>query len=101
MATSTSLRLFVLGVLASMVGCTEPAGLNPGTSSTRASQPAPEVRANYVRTPAGWYHRSCVHEIEEGALVEKDGLVRRRDGTTYQIPKCLYPVYGARIKPGV
>jgi len=34
-----------------------------------------------------------VYEIEDGARVDKGGLVRRSNGTSYQITPCLYPVY--------
>lgn len=44
-----------------------------------------------MATPAGWYHKSCVHEIPNGARVSASGLVKRRDGTTFQIPACSHP----------
>jgi hypothetical protein len=50
--------------------------------------------ADYAATPAGYYHRSCVHEIPRGARVDSGGLVTRRDGSTYRIPKCEYPPFG-------
>ena len=49
--------------------------------------------ADYVSTPAGWYHRSCVHEIPNGAHVDTAGVVTRRDGVKYRIPKCRYRPY--------
>ncbi len=49
--------------------------------------------SEYVATPAGWYHRSCVHEIPNGAHVGPSGLVTRPDGSIFQIPKCLHPAY--------
>ncbi len=39
-------------------------------------------------TPAGWYPRSCVHEIPDGAYVDINNVVHLKDGTTYQIPRC-------------
>jgi len=72
--------------------CTEkPTGLEMPPQALQSSPPN-----DYVTTPAGWYHRSCVHEIENGAHVDKRRRVRRRDGTTYQIPNCLYPARIAR-----
>lgn len=53
----------------------------------------------YIATPAGTWHRSCVHEIPKGARVEKaDGnrRVRRADGTTFVIPPCAHPSYPNR-----
>lgn len=54
---------------------------------------------DYVTTPAGRYHRSCVHEIPDGARVSKSRRVERSDGTSYQIPACSYPVYRNRPDP--
>jgi hypothetical protein len=79
--------------LVGVAGCTEPASLPPGP----LGNPPDDVSAvpdGYVATPAGWYHRSCVPEIEEGARIGKGGLVTRKDGTTYQLAKCQYPRYG-------
>jgi hypothetical protein len=77
-----------------MVACSEPVSFKAGTSIGRASEALIEAPRDYVITPAGYYHRSCVHEIESGAVVGKTGLVTRKNGTNYQIPLCLYPVYG-------
>jgi hypothetical protein len=44
----------------------------------------------YVRTPAGYTHKSCVHEVEDGATVDADGVVTRADTSTYALPKCAY-----------
>ena len=41
-----------------------------------------------VATPAGWRPKACVKEIPNGAHVSRTGVVRRRDGTTFQIAKC-------------
>ena len=49
-------------------------------------------------TPAGWYHRSCVHEVPNGARVGRDRVVTRNDGTSYHVPECMYP--GRRSKTG-
>jgi hypothetical protein len=49
---------------------------------------------NYVLTPAGGYHRSCVHEIAAGAVVDERGFVRSPEGTISQLAPCNYPVIG-------
>ena len=58
---------------------------------------APQVGSvpwgDYLPTPAGWWHRSCVHAIPEGAKVLRDRHVRREDGTTYRLPQCQYPAF--------
>jgi hypothetical protein len=67
-----------------------------GTVAPNAEPDAPNFAAmghqsDSVATPAGWYHKSCVHEIPNGARVSASGLVKRRDGTTFQVPACSHP----------
>lgn len=86
----------LLSLLALLVAaaCTE----RPTAVQTPAGKPSlagVTPIGDYVATPHGWYHRSCVHEIPSGARVDAGGLVTRRDGSTYAIPKCLYPSYRA------
>jgi len=93
-------NLLVVGLITSIGACNEPMSVTRGQSTDMAVGAVIEVPDDYVATPAGWYHRSCVHEIEDGALVGKDGLVTRRDGAIYQLTRCLYPVRGAPHAPG-
>lgn len=65
-------------------------------SQDPAAQLSVAPAGDYVRTPAGWWHRSCVHEIPEGAHLARDGRVTRGDGTTYQLPDCTYVSYPTR-----
>lgn len=74
-----------------MIGCNEPVSVPSHQLPGSTSQRVPPSLDDYVATPAGLYHRSCVHEIEDGARGNKNGLVTRKDGTTYQLPKCAYP----------
>jgi len=46
------------------------------------------TQLGYVRTPSGYRHSSCVHEVEDDALVGADGTVTRTDGTSYVLPAC-------------
>jgi len=47
---------------------------------------------DYVQTPAGLYHRTCVNVIPDGARLRADQkTVTRKDGTSYQLPECLQP----------
>lgn len=45
----------------------------------------------YILTPTGYYHRGCVHEIPDGAVIGAAGEIRRKDGTTFTIPPCAQP----------
>ena len=69
-------------------------------TSTAPEQPLVAARAGFqvpdtgwVATPAGWYHRSCVHEIPNGAHVSKNDVVTLSNGSAYQLPSCAYPHY--------
>jgi Big-like domain-containing protein len=86
-------------VLLAVAACSEPASSPPQPSASKVGEDAGAIPNDYVVTPAGWYHRSCVHQIEDGALVGRNGLVRRKDGSTYQLPKCGYPIQRARGRP--
>lgn len=95
------LGVFVLAVAA---GCTEQQ--NPVSVENPAGEPSLALaapRGDYMPTPAGWYHRSCVHEVPDSARLRKGGLVIRRDGSSYRIPKCAYPSFRSRpnrVRPG-
>jgi hypothetical protein len=79
--------------LVSSAGCTE-LDDSPDVGSTDPSNVVPSELHDYVQTPGGWlYHKSCTPEIEEGAVVDEQLVVRRVDGTSYQLPPCAYPHY--------
>jgi hypothetical protein len=82
------------------IGCQETTPPHPTAptpeSASRTTIPSPErdtsaiaADSDWVRTPAGEFHRSCVHEIPDGAVVDKDS-VRRRDDTSYLLPVCKF-----------
>lgn len=69
-----------------------------------ATSAAPQ--SELVLTPEGWYHRSCVHEVPNGAHVDfRTSMVTRPDGTTYQVGRCLFPgrrnAHGVRVSAPV
>lgn len=80
-------------VLAVAAGCNEPPSQPTEAPPEMANQRAPEPPRDYVATPAGWYHRSCVHVVEDGARIDRAHVVTRRNGTKYQLPKCTHPAW--------
>ena len=88
------LHLTSVLAVALAVGCREAPSAPGAASPDRASQAvmgAAQDLTDYVATPAGWYHLSCVHKIEDGARVDSNRVVTRRDGSRYQIPACSHP----------
>lgn len=67
------------------------------TRSGRAQSAQP--RPDYVATPSGWRHKSCVHEIPDGAEVseEPDGryVVRGAGRALQRLAKCQFPAIAA------
>ena len=54
-------------------------------------------QGEYVPTPAGLYHRSCVHPLPDSARIDmRTGVITLKDGSTYQAPLCNYPHYSSR-----
>lgn len=59
------------------------------------------VPKDFVVTPNGYFHPSCVHEIESGAHVQANGDIRRANGALSKQGICAYPHYsqsGRRIE---
>ena len=86
--------LLALALVLAVSGCAE----HPASVSSQVQLPTVNqsqmASMGYVATPSGWFHRSCVVEIPDGAYVDASGLVTRRDKTTFLIPtRCAYPSY--------
>lgn len=62
-----------------------------------ASNRPPGVPADYVITPFGWFHPSCVRGVASEDTVFADGRVQHADGTVDPaVPVCGYLAYTAR-----
>ena len=61
------------------------------------------VPAEYVITPFGYFHPSCVQHVAEGELLLADGRIQHADGSVDTIaPVCDYPRYspqGSLVAP--
>jgi hypothetical protein len=70
---------------------TQPAaGIGSAASLTSIPGDVPDNDTNYVATPAGLYHRSCVHEIPNGSHVRGDTIVLP-SGQINVLPHCAFP----------
>lgn len=67
--------------------------LAKGLALAGPDRPA-NVPANFVITPFGYFHPSCVFRIEEGETLLGDGRVEHVNGAVdAQVPVCAYPHY--------
>lgn len=51
------------------------------------------VPADYVITPFGYFHPSCVLQLKNGESFQEGGVLRHADGSTETVPFCPYPHY--------
>jgi hypothetical protein len=76
-----------------------------GTSevSENAVEPAPQSHPaapdDYERTPGGLVHKSCVHEVPSGAVVDENDDVKLDGRTIAHLDPCHYPRYGRNSPP--
>ncbi len=66
----------------------------PTALATMRNAP-PDVPRDYVVTPNGFFHPSCVQRIEPDETLRADGVVARADGSVRQVAQCAYPHYAA------
>lgn len=53
------------------------------------------IPRDYVVTPNGFFHPSCVQRIESNETLRADGTIMRADGSTRRVQTCAYPHYAA------
>jgi hypothetical protein len=64
--------------------------------SSRSQYPA-NVPDEYVGTPSGYFHPSCVRQVARGETLLAGGrILQHADGTLENIAACEYPHYNAR-----
>ncbi|HEY1553122.1 MAG TPA: hypothetical protein VGG28_35065 [Kofleriaceae bacterium] len=54
-----------------------------------------ESRADFVLTPSGYYHKDCVFDVGDDAVIETDGSVTKSDGTRVAVPACTHGHYAS------
>ncbi len=60
------------------------------------------VPADYVVTPFGYFHPSCVQALGTSEQLREDGSVLRADGTVHHVKACTHAAFlrdGTRIEP--
>lgn len=53
------------------------------------------VPRDYVVTPNGFFHPSCVQRIESEESLRADGTIVRADGSSRRVPICAHPHFAA------
>jgi hypothetical protein len=53
----------------------------------------PSVPPEFLATPHGWFHPSCVVEVDEGETVQADGVLLRANGEARQVGGCVHARY--------
>jgi hypothetical protein len=59
------------------------------------------LTADYVRTPHGYFHASCVQHVDQSEELREDGNIRRADGQIRKVAGCAYPHFlrsGVRVE---
>lgn len=71
------------------------AGLAAAQTPVGANRPA-TVPADFVVTPFGYFHPSCVHHLAKGdVLLQDEGAVQHADRTYENFEECPYPHFDA------
>jgi hypothetical protein len=74
------------------------AGLTAAQALTPAGPRRPaSVPADYVITPFGYFHPSCVHQLAPGEGVRKDAkAIQHADGSLEGLQACAHPQFNAK-----
>lgn len=71
------------------------AGVTPGARVFAAPRPA-SIPSDFVITPFGYFHPSCVNHLAEGDVLQKEEkAIQRASGAYENVPACAYPHYRA------
>lgn len=93
---------FFLGAAFGMVAAASPVRaatpdltLGRPTSVAGIARIPANVPRDYVVTPDGFFHPSCVQSVAPGETVRADGTIARRDGSTKSVAPCVHVHYAA------
>jgi hypothetical protein len=95
------MKKICFALLAVAAGCTtstsdtiDPNAPVADTDSTTIPA-AQEIRADFVLTPSGYYHKDCVIDVGDDAVIEDDGSVTKSDGTRVALAACTHGHYAS------
>lgn len=99
------MAVIVSGLVGASMLATTSAHAGPDSGLTRASvDEVAHVRgltADYVRTPYGYFHASCVQRIDQSESLLSNGSIQRADGSVRSVAGCRYPHFlrsGVRVE---
>ena len=91
LCVSKYFRILTSTALTTLVAVTAAQALNTAGPNRPAAVPA-----NYVITPFGYFHPSCVDHLAKGdVLLHDEKAIQHADGMTEKIPVCEFPHYKA------
>ena len=78
-----------------IVGCAAPApgGAPEGEQTSELATRPANVPADFVVTPAGYFHPSCVNLVRDDERVRGDGKIENARGGVRDLAPCAYPHY--------
>lgn len=87
-----------VALVAAAIGCggeIDPGEERVGALGGGTSRP-PGVPDDYVATPHGWRHRSCVIRVDDDEAVGPGGRIERGDGSWRSFSRCGHPAFDRR-----
>lgn len=93
-------QIFGVACLATAaLACADDPVTSVGPVGATSAQGAEREQADYIRTPAGLYARSCVHEVPNGGRVGVDGSITSPNGTRIAGTPCAFPAISTVPRP--
>lgn len=93
MLVAGALAVFAGGGLA--IAAPDHVALGEPTSAATVAHVPARVPRDYVVTPNGFFHPSCVQRVDADETVRGDGSIVRSDGSTRRPAMCAYPHFAA------
>ncbi len=91
------MRTFLLGIVVAVLsaGCGNQVPAASANPPTEIRRPA-SVPNDFVVTPFGYFHPSCVAKLDTDESVRSDGIVEHKSGRTRALPRCAHSHFDRR-----